>query len=326
MIDFPLWGWAVFAVLLFVMLFIDLFAHRGERADSQRSAIVWSVIWIAVGLSFGGFIWWKWGAGHAGDYLAAYLIEKSLSVDNLFVFLIVFQSLNIPKQYHRKVLSWGIFGALIFRAIFIFLGAAAIERWQWVAYVFGAILIYAAIKIFRHDPAEEEENKAVAWLSRHLPVTKNLHHAHFFVVEGGRRVATPLLLAVMGLEATDIMFAIDSVPAAFSVTTSPFIIYSSNAFAILGLRALYIVLAKSLADLKYLHFGLAAVLAFAGLKLLTSRIFHIPAWASISFIVLTIGASAWASVRHRNRLKREQAATGALGVDDPGHDKDSART
>ncbi len=315
--DFPLWGWAVFAILLLCMLALDLFAHRGERADSQKSAIVWSVIWITVGLAFGGFIWWMWGAKPAGDYIAAYLIEKSLSVDNLFVFLIIFQSLNIPKQYQRKVLSWGIFGALIFRAIFIFVGAAAIERWQWVAYIFGAILIWAAIKIFRHDPAEEEENKAVAWLSKHLPLTRNLHHAHFFVVENGRRMATPLLLAVLGLEATDIMFAVDSVPAAFSVTTSPFIVYSSNAFAILGLRALYIVLAKSLADLKYLHFGLAAVLAFAGLKLLTTQWFHVPAWASIAFIVLTIGGAAWASVRHRNRLASEQLASPGQGREGP---------
>lgn len=294
--------WLVFGVVMLAGLVLDLFSHRGERADSHRSAVGWAIFWVAVGLLFGLYVHFALGSRATGEYYAAYLIEKSLSVDNLFVFLIIFQTLNIATEYQRTVLSWGIFGALIFRALFIFLGAAAIERWHWVSYVFGAILVYAAYQIFKEDPGEKEENKAVIWLSRHVPLTHELHGHRFFSVENGRRVATPLLVAVLGLEVTDIMFAIDSVPAAFAVSTDRFILYSSNAFAILGLRSLYLVLAKSIADLKYLHYGLAAVLAFAGFKLVSSNWnLHIPAWLSIAIIVLAIGIAVLASLRHARK-------------------------
>lgn len=303
--EIPNQVWFVFAAVMLAGLVLDLFSHRGEKADTHRAAVGWAVFWVAVGLLFGVYVYVMLGGKATGEYYAAYLIEKSLSVDNLFVFLIIFQTLNIPTEYQRTVLTWGIFGALVFRAIFIFLGAAAIERWHWVVYIFGAILIYAAWKIFKEDPAQKEENKAVIWLSQHLPVVHTLHGHHFFTVRNGRRVATPLLVAVLGLEATDIMFAIDSVPAAFAVSKERFILYSSNAFAILGLRSLYMVLAKSIADLKYLHYGLAAVLAFAGAKLVTAEWFHFPAWASITVIVVAIGLSVVASVRHARKHPKE---------------------
>lgn len=297
----PVWLWVVFGVVLIFGIAVDLFAHRGDRVDSHRSAVIWAILWISLGLAFGVLVYFSIGAQKASHYLEAYLIEKSLSVDNLFVFLIIFQSLRIPKENQRTVLSWGILGALVFRMVFIFVGTEAIERWSWVAYVFGAILIYAAIKIFFNDPAKQEENKAVKWLATKMPVAADVHGNHFFVVRDGRRLATPLLLAVLGLELTDIMFAVDSVPAAFSVTHDKFIIYSSNAFAILGLRSLYMVLAKSIADLEYLHYGLAAVLAFAGVKLISAEWFHVPSPISIGIIVLCIGGAVVASVVHRNK-------------------------
>lgn len=297
----PLWVWLVFAAVLFTGLGIDLFLHRGERADTHKGAVGWAIVWVAIGLLFAVFIHFTLGAKKAGDYVAAYLIEESLSVDNLFVFLIIFQSLKIPTGNQRTVLSWGIFGALIFRFIFIFLGTEAIERWHWVAYGFGAILVWAAIKIFREAPGDEEENRAVLWLSRRLPLTQRLHGHHFFVREHGRRLGTPLLLGVMGLELTDIFFAIDSVPAAFSVSHEKFIVYSSNAFAIMGLRSLFMVLSRAISQLDYLHYGLAAVLAFAGLKLITSEWIEIPAWLSIVIIVAAIGAAVVASLVHRRR-------------------------
>jgi tellurite resistance protein TerC len=304
----PSWAWIVFSVVLSTALFIDLFLHRGGREEPHRRAVVWAIVWISLGLSFCAFIALALSPEKAADYLAAYLIEESLSVDNLFVFVLIFQSLKIGPEHQRTVLTWGIFGALVFRLIFIFLGTEAIERWNWVAYVFGAILIWAAIKIFREDPAGKKENKVVSWLSKHLPLTPELEGHRFFVVKNGRRMGTPLLLAVVGLETTDIMFAIDSVPAAFSVSTEKFIVYSSNAFAILGLRSLYIVLAKSISELEYLHYGLAAVLAFAGLKLILAEWRHIPAALSIGIIVLCIGGSVWASLRARKRRVREGAA------------------
>ncbi|MBX5482092.1 MAG: TerC/Alx family metal homeostasis membrane protein [Myxococcaceae bacterium] len=296
----PLWIWLVFAGVLFTGLAVDLFLHRGERGDSHRGSVVWAVVWVTIGLGFAGFVYATMGAEKASNYVAAYLIEESLSVDNLFVFLVIFQSLKIPQSSQRTVLSWGIFGALIFRMIFIFLGTEAIERWEWVAWIFGAILLYAAVKVFFEAPEKEEENKAVRWLSKHLPLTPQVHGNRFFVVQDGRRLATPLLLAVLGLELTDIMFAVDSVPAAFSVSREKFIIYSSNAFAILGLRSLFMVLSRAIADLEYLHFGLSAVLAFAGLKLIGDRWVHIPSWLSIAIIVVCIGAAVVASLLHRN--------------------------
>lgn len=310
----PTWNWILFAVVLLFFLALDLWAHRGERHDSRKTAIVWSVIWIAVGLGFGGLVWWEFGGRAAGDYLGAYLIEKSLSMDNLFVFLIVFKMLGIPKDNQRVALSWGIFGALVLRAVFIFLGAAALERFHWVVYVFGGLLLLAAWRTWVEDPTEQEENRFVRWLANHLPVTNRVHGDRFIVVENGRRMATPLLIAVLGLEATDVLFAIDSVPAAFAITTEPFIVYTSNAFAILGLRALYIVLATTLPQMAYLHYGLSLVLAFAAIKLMIAEWVHIPVWISILFIVGVLGVSIAWSVR---QARREGAPETPLSEPDP---------
>ena len=297
----PPWGWIALGVLVLILLAIDLLAHRGQRAGSRRNAITWSAIWIGAGLLVNVFVWGVFGGQAAYEYLAAYLIEKSLSLDNLFVFLIVFQSLDIPQQHQHRVLFWGIFGALVFRGLFIFVGTAALERWEWITYVFGAILFYAAYRTFREDPAKQEGNKTVAWLSKHLPLTKDARGRAFIAQEDGRRVATPLLVALIAIELTDILFAIDSVPAAFSVSRSPFIVYSSNVFAILGLRALYVVLAHTIAELKYLHYGLAGVLGFAGVKLIIDQWVHLPPLVSIGIIVAVLGTAVWVSLRERRR-------------------------
>jgi tellurite resistance protein TerC len=298
------WAWIACAVTIFALLALDLYVHRRGRADSHKGAIGWSIVWVAAGLAFNLGVWVLLGSNAAQEYLAAYLIEKSLSIDNLFVFLVIFRTLKIPEQRQRTVLSWGIFGALLFRALFIFVGLAAIERWAWISYLFGAVLIWAAWRAFRQDPCEQQENRVVEWLAARLPLTASLHGSQFLAKANGKRVATPLLLAIVAVEFSDIMFAVDSVPAAFSVSHNRFVVLSSNAFAILGLRALYIVLAKTLAELHYLHYGLAAVLGFAGMKIVTQDLLEIPPYVSIAVIALIIGVSVWFSVRRDKREAR----------------------
>jgi tellurite resistance protein TerC len=292
-----MWGWTAFAASVAVLLAIDLYAHRGRRGGSLRAAYIWSIVWVAAGLLFTLVVWHYLGARPAHEYLAAYLIEKSLSLDNLFVFLIIFRNLSIPQEYQHNVLYWGILGALLFRALFIFMGIAAIERFAWVSYIFAGILLLAAWHSFRQDPALSMTNRSVEWLSRHLPLTREIHGTHFFVRQKGKIVATPLFLALLGLEMTDIAFAVDSVPAALAVSRNLFVVYSSNIFAILGLRALYSALALALTRLRYLHYGLAGVLAFAAIKIIMEDWVSIHPLAAVGITVLLIGAAVWASWR-----------------------------
>jgi tellurite resistance protein TerC len=305
----PTWIWVVFWAVVLVLIVVDLLAHRGRHGESHKAAVIWSVIWIATGLAFNVLVWRVFGTQAAHEYLAAYFIEKSLSLDNVFVFLVIFRSLGIPSRAQHNVLFLGIFGALVFRALFIFVGAAALQRWHWVAYVFGAILLITAWRVFREDPAKQQENKAVRWLAHRLPVTHEVHEKKFIVrLEDGRRVATPLLLALLGLELTDILFAVDSVPAAFAVTQDTFILYSSNAFAILGLRALYLLLAGTVGQLRYLHYGLAGVLAFAGLKMVLEPWLHVPPLLSVGIIIALIAGSVVASLHAKRRDLRVRPA------------------
>lgn len=300
--EIPFWGWIVFGVVLVALLAVDVFSHRGERADSVGWAAVWTGIWIAAGLLFSGFVWAVFGLGAAEEYLAAYLIEKSLSVDNLFVFLVIFQTLGIPREHQRKALTYGIVGALVFRAIFIVAGIHALERWEWTEWIFAAILVVAAWRAFREDPAEtERESRLITWLERHLPVTREHHEGRFVVRKEGRRLLTPLAVAVIGLELTDILFAVDSVPAALSVSRSAFIVYSSNVFAILGLRALYIVLARALSRLRYVHYGIGVILLFTAAKMVADRWVEIEGWASILIILAIIAVTFGLSVRESRR-------------------------
>ncbi len=302
-INVPAWAWALLALVLVVSISIDLFAHRGSHVDSRKRALAWSLGWIGVALAFNVFVAVRFGAAAGEQFLAAYLLEKSLSVDNLFVFLLVFASLRIPVTEQRRVLTWGIAGAIVTRGLLIFVGAAAVKEWHSILYVFGAILVIAALKLLK-EPEAEGENKVLLWLERKVPWTRQLDGHKFVTHVDGKRVATPLLLALIAIELTDIVFAIDSVPAAFAVSTDTFIIYSSNLLAILGLRALYVVLAGLLADLRYLRFGLAAVLAFAGCKLLLSKWVHVPPLVSVGVIAACITIAVVFSVRANRRDRR----------------------
>lgn len=313
-IDVPDWAWPMLGVLLLLFISIDLIAHRGDGADSRRSAIIWSVIWIAAALAFNLFVWVKFGSTAGEQFLAAYLLEKSLSVDNLFLFLVIFGELRIPQSEQRRVLTFGILGALITRCLFIVVGAAAIQRWHEITYVFGALLVVTAIKLLRAPHESDEPPRSLVWLERHLPWTRELHGHKFFARVKGRLVATPLLIALIAIELTDVVFAIDSIPAAFAVSEDVFILYSSNVFAVLGLRALYIVLANALNGLKYLRFGLAAVLAFAGAKMLFVTWFKVPPLGSVIVIATCIGIAIVASVigARRDEAERRKQAAGRL--------------
>jgi tellurite resistance protein TerC len=306
----PVWAWALLAVVVCISISIDLLAHRGDHVDSRRRALVWSIGWIVLALGFNAFVAYRFGLDAGEQFLAAYLLEKSLSVDNLFVFLLVFSALRIPVTEQRRVLTWGILGAVVTRGVLIFVGAAAVHRWHSLLWVFGALLVIAAVKLLR-EAEPTSENRLLRWLERHVPWTPRLDGHRFVTRVRGRLVATPLLLALVAIELTDIVFAIDSVPAAFAVTEEPFIIYSSNLFAILGLRALYVVLAGALAELRYLRYGLAAVLAFAGGKLLLGSWIKVPPLVSVGIIAVCIGAAVAASVYRNRRDRRNLPAPAA---------------
>ncbi len=271
------WAWCLMAVVVIAMIAIDLFAHRGRdpaHPESRRAALAWTGIWIAAALGFAAFVWAHFGAEAGEQFLAAYALEKSLSLDNLFVFLVVFAAFGIPRDQQRRILTWGIVGALVTRGAFIAAGAAILHAWHEVTYVFGALLVVTAIKTAR-EPGGDTGPRLVAWI---------------------RHRVRPFFAAMIAIELTDVMFAIDSIPAAFAITDEPFLVYSSNVFAVLGLRALYVALAGALATLRYLRFGLAAVLAFAGAKMLASGWWHAPPALSVAVIVACIGAAVAASL------------------------------
>jgi tellurite resistance protein TerC len=298
----PAWAWGLLAGVMLLLIAIDLVAHRGDHVDSRRRALVWSIVWIAAAVVFGGFVAVYFGAEPAEQYFAAYLLEKSLSVDNLFLFLVIFGALGIPPSEQRRVLTWGIIGALVTRGLFIAAGSAVLQRWHEVTYVFGAILVITALKMLREP--DDKPNRVVPWLERHLPWTSERAGHRFVVRRDGRWVATPLLVALLAIELTDVVFAVDSVPAAFAVSEEPFVIYSSNVFAVLGLRALYIVLVGALAQLRYLRYGLSAVLVFAGAKMLVASWFKIPPLVSVMVIAGMIGGAVWASIAATRRDRR----------------------
>jgi tellurite resistance protein TerC len=284
--------WLLFAGTVVASLIVDLAAHRGGRGLGRRAAVLWSALWIAVAFLFAGYVGVRIGPSAAGDFVSAYLMEKSLSVDNLFVFLVVFARLGIPSSEQHRVLFLGIIGALVARAAFIAGGTALLARWHDVVYLLGIFLIYTAYKTARARSLHEAgESRTLQWLRDHLPISSRLYGHRFVVREQGRLVATPLLVALLAIEVSDVLFAVDSVPAVFAISEDPFIVYSSNVFAILGLRALYLVLAELLRDLRYLHFGLAAILALAGFKMLVSRWIHVPAYVSLLAIVLILAAA-----------------------------------
>jgi tellurite resistance protein TerC len=291
--------WIVFGVSVLVMLVLDLgVLHRKAHVIGIKEAFTWSAIWIALALLFDLGIYFMLGSDMALKFLTGYLVEKSLSVDNLFVFLLIFSYFCVPSAYQHKVLFWGILGALIMRAIFIATGLLIIERIHWVIYLFGAFLIYTGIRICLRKGQEvhPENNPVLKLFCRFMPVTKDYCGDSFWLKKNGSYVATPLFIVLLVIETTDIVFAVDSIPAILAITTEPLIVYSSNVFAILGLRALYFALAAVIQRWRYLHYGLSAILVFLGFKMLSSALFTMHIGIALGVVVVILSISAIASI------------------------------
>ena len=282
--------WAGFLAGVLVMLMVDLKVSARASAATFKEAVGWSIFWIVLSLGFGGFIWSYYGGEQGLEFFAGYLLEKSLSVDNLFVFVLLFRSFAIPPQYQHRVLFWGVLGAILLRGALILAGVALVHRFHWIIAIFGAILVYTAFKILFHDEDEDakpEDNAVVRWVAKRLPMTKTIEGPHFFI----GKMATPLLLALVAAETTDLIFALDSIPAVFAVTDDSFLVFSSNICAVLGLRALYFVVRGALTRLRYLKPGLAAILTFVGLKMLLFKWVNMPTGTSLLIIKSILAAA-----------------------------------
>lgn len=302
----PVWVWLALTAVIAVMLAVDLLAHRDNHVIGFREAAVWSGVWISAGLAFGVVLWLWQGDQVAGAYFSGYLIEKALSVDNVFVFALLFGYFAVPAAYQHKVLFWGVVGALVFRLAFIFVGAELLKAFFWTAYLFGAFLIYTGYKMaFKHDEEiDPGRNPVVRLVRRVIPTDAAYHGDRFIARVDGRRVATLLLVALIAVEATDLIFAIDSVAAILAITTSTFIVWTANAFAVLGLRSLYFCLAGLLRRFAYLHYGLAVLLAFAGVKLILSEtpVGKLPIPLTLGVITVTITVSiVWSLIATRGQ-------------------------
>ncbi len=299
MLDVPLWAWAAVLGLIIGMLAIDLAAHRDAHVVSVREAATWSAIWVALGLGFGVVVWTAYGPQAGGEYFTGYLIEKSLAVDNVFVFALIFSYFAIPREYQHRVLFYGVLGALVFRAIFIAGGVVLIENFAWILYLFGAFLVWTGWKMWRLRSTEPDPGRSpvVRLVRRLVPTTERLHGQKFWVREGGRWVATPLFVVLVLVEFTDIVFAVDSIPAIFAITTEPFLVFTSNAFAILGLRAMYFLLADLIHRFVHLKAGLAAILVLVGVKMLLLDVWKVPVWLSLGAIATCLAVAVLASLR-----------------------------
>jgi tellurite resistance protein TerC len=304
----PLWFWVIFNACVLMVLAIDLFGfQRRAHAPSLREAAVWTCIWIILSLGFNAFIWHWEGQAKALEFLTGYLVEYSLSVDNIFVFVLVFSSFQVPTQYQHRVLFWGILSALVLRGLMIGLGVAFIQSFHWVLYLFGIFLLFTGARMLWHKRTVRDFNQSrlVRLARRFLPIIDRYHGPQFSVrLENGHRVLTPLALVLIVIEATDVLFAVDSIPAILGITTDPFIVYTSNICAILGLRSLYFLLAGLVDRVTYLKPALAVILAFIGIKMLLADIYPIPTVISLSVIasilLAAIGLSAL-SRRHRSK-------------------------
>lgn len=280
--------WIAFLLGVLALLAFDLvISSRRGHGERFREAIGWSLFWIALSVAFGFWLWHRYGGEQGLEFFAGYLLEKSLSVDNLFVFVLLFQSFAVPAEYQHRVLFWGVLGALVLRGSLIFAGVALVHRFRWVVAIFGAVLVYTAVRVALHrDEAERSpiDNAVVRWVRDHLPMVSNIEGPHFFVRRAGQLFATPLLLALVAAETADLVFAFDSIPAVFAVTDDSFLVFSSNVCALLGLRALYFVVRGGLVRLRYLKQGLSAILLFVGSKMLLYRWIHLPTGTSLAVI------------------------------------------
>jgi tellurite resistance protein TerC len=310
--------WLGFVAFVLVMLALDLGVfHRKAHVVGFREALAWSGLWASLALAFGAGVWWSFGAERGVEFLTGWLIEKSLSVDNIFVFVIIFGALGIPPVYQHRVLFWGILSALVLRAIMIFAGAALLERFHWLIYLFGAFLIATGIKLLweRGQDSHPEESWPMRLARRFVPATERLDGNRFFTREAGRRVATPLFMALLMVEFTDVVFAVDSIPAIFAITRDPFIVFTSNIFAILGLRSLFFLLAGLFDRFRYLKVGLASVLVFVGAKMTAVDVVKVPAPLSLLVIALLLGAAvagSWIAAR-REAIRNAAPRAPAIG-------------
>ena len=305
----------IFSLLVGALLCLDLFVlNKDAHEIKTREAVKWTTLWVSLALAFSGFIYYGYETGFMGlgdtvgipksggeallEYLTGYLIEQSLSIDNIFVIALIFSYFGIPKKYQHRLLFWGILGAVAFRGLMIWAGALLIERFEWIVYVFGAILLFSAYKMWKSndDEVDPAKNPVVNFFKKIMPITKSMYGERFFVKRMGITAATPLFIALIVIETTDVIFAFDSIPAIFGITRDPFIVFSSNIFAILGLRSLYFVLAAVIDKFKYLQTSLILILAFVGIKLLLANVYHIPIWASLGVIVLLIAGGVVASL------------------------------
>jgi tellurite resistance protein TerC len=323
----PLWLWLFFVASVLVALFVDFVVLRkqGAHAVSVKEALNWSIIWVALSFAFNGLFWWAVMQDHgaatantkAMEFLTGYLIEKSLAVDNIFVFLMIFTYLAVPPEFQKRVLMIGIIGAIVLRTVMILAGSWLISEFHWVLYVFGAFLVLTGIKMWWASGKENdlESNPALKLLRRVLPVSKNFDGERFFTVENGKRIATPLLLVIALVGLTDVIFAVDSIPAIFAITTDPFIVLTSNIFAILGLRAMYFLLAAVAAKFHLLSYGLAVILVFIGTKMMLIDVFKIPVAVSLGVVVAVLAFTMWLSLRTAAKLPASAAASSASGKD-----------
>lgn len=299
MIDVGINAWVIFNSIVLVLLLLDLgIFHRDAEKVSVRQAIFWSVFWILLSLAFNGWVYHEFGKTKGLEFLAGYILEKSLSVDNLFVFLLIFSYFKVPAELQHRVLFFGIVGALVMRGVFIYLGVTLVTKASWVLYIFGAFLVYSGFKLLGggSDDDANPENAVVRFVRQRIRLTDGYRDQKFFVMEDGVRKATPLLLVLIAVETSDVLFAVDSIPAVFGVTKDPFIVYTSNVMAILGLRALYFALAGLIEYFHYLHYGLAGVLIFIGLKMLGEEYLHLSIGIELGIIAAMLTASVVASL------------------------------
>ena len=318
--DVPIWVWFAFLALISVLLIVDLLlVHRTPHAPTTKEAAIESAVWISIGVAFTGAIFAWHGGQAAGEYISGYLIEKSLSVDNVFVWALIMSYFAVPREFQFRVLFWGVFGALVLRFIFIFAGVALLEQFEWLLFVFGAFLLVTAFRLLRHGDEEvhPEQNPVLRLVRRVIPSTTEYNGQHLFVRHGRKLLATPLLAVLIVIETSDVVFAVDSIPAILAVSREQFIVFSSNAFAILGLRALYFLLADLRDRFTYLQQGLAVILAFVGLKMIVSEWYHIDTFISLGVIALVLTVSIWLSIR-------KQAVEELAATQRDGHGSDGA--
>jgi tellurite resistance protein TerC len=299
MIATNIWFWVGFVAFVLAMLALDLGVFQRKVHEVRpKEAAIWTAIWVALAFAFAGGLWFFSGSEPALTFLTGYVIEESLSMDNIFVIVLIFDYFLVPKAYQHRVLFYGILGALVMRGMFIALGTVLLARFQWIIYVFGAMLVVTGVRMaFKHDESfDADQNPIVKLVRRVVPLTPGYHGKHFFTVENGRRMATPLLLVLVLVEFTDLIFAIDSIPAIFGVTRDPFIVYTSNIFAVMGLRSLYFLLASVIEKFHLLKYGLAIILTFVGVKMIAEAWVHVPILVSLGVIVGVLALAIVASL------------------------------